>query len=53
MTEPLVLVADHGAVRLVTLNRPAARNALSRELIRATYTALTEADADDAVRAVV
>ncbi len=53
MTEPLVLVADHGAVRLVTLNRPAARNALSRELIRATYTALTEADADGAVRAVV
>ena len=53
MTESLVLVADHGAVRLVTLNRPAARDALSRELIRATYTALTEADADDAVRAVV
>src|ERR1700676_557042 len=53
MTEPLVLSADHGAVRLLTLNRPRARNALSRDLIRAAYTALTEADADDSVRAVV
>src|SRR6202049_3921504 len=53
MTEPLVLSADHGAVRLLTLNRPQARNALSRDLIRAAYTSLTEADADDSVRAVV
>ena len=52
-TEPLVLTSDHGAVRLLTLNRPAARNALNRELIRATYAALTAADADDSVRAVV
>ena len=49
----LVLAADHGAVRLLTLNRPEARNALSRDLVRATYTALTEADADESVRAVV
>ena len=53
MTEPLVLTADHGAVRLLTLNRPEARNALSRNLIQATYTAVTDADADDSVRAVV
>src|SRR3984957_20709916 len=53
MTEPLVLIADHGPVRLLTLNRPQARNALSRDLIRASYAALTEADADDSVRAVV
>ena len=53
MTEPLVLIADHGAVRVLTLNRPAARNALSRDLIKAAYTALTEVDADEAVRAVV
>lgn len=51
--DPLVLTADHGPVRMLTLNRPAARNALSRELIRAAYTALTEADADESVRAVV
>src|ERR1700755_3537386 len=49
MTEPLVLVTDHGAVRLLTLNRPEARNALSRDLIRATYMALAEAGADDSV----
>ncbi|HKP39413.1 enoyl-CoA hydratase [Mycobacterium sp.] len=53
MTEPLVLIADHGAVRVLRLNRPAARNALSRDLIRGTYAALTEADADESVRAVV
>ena len=53
MADPLLLIADHGAVRLLTLNRPEARNALSRDLIRAAYTALTEADADDSVRAVV
>jgi enoyl-CoA hydratase len=52
-TEPLVLISDDGPVRVLTLNRPEARNALSRNLIRTTYTALTEADADEAVRAVV
>ncbi|MCV7280016.1 enoyl-CoA hydratase [Mycolicibacterium flavescens] len=54
MTEqPLVLVADNGPVRVLTMNRPEARNALSRALIHATYTALTDADDDDSVRAVV
>ena len=48
-----VLVADHGAVRLLTLNRPDARNALSHDLIRAFYAALQTADADPAVHAVV
>ena len=40
---PTVIQADHGPVRVITLNRPAARNALSRELIGALYTALTRA----------
>ncbi len=53
MTSALVLTADHGAVRVVTLNRPAARNALSRDLIGACYQALTAADSDESVRAVV
>jgi enoyl-CoA hydratase len=53
MTTELVLTTDHGAVRVLTLNRPAARNALSRDLIRAAYTALTEADVDESVHAVV
>ncbi|MFV9633902.1 enoyl-CoA hydratase [Mycobacterium neumannii] len=53
MTEPLVLVDDRGPVRVLTLNRPEARNALSRGLIKATHNALTEADADESVNAVV
>lgn len=53
MTDALVLRTDHGVVRLLTMNRPAARNALNRDLIRALYTALTESDADESVRAVV
>jgi enoyl-CoA hydratase/carnithine racemase len=53
MGQSLVLTASYGAVRLLTLNRPEARNALSRDLIRATYAALTEADAEESVRAVV
>ena len=52
-TSSLVLTVDHGPVRVLTLNRPAARNALSRDLIKAAYTALTQADADESVRAVV
>lgn len=52
-TESLVLIADHGPVRVLTLNRPEARNALSRGLIKAAYIALTEADDDESVRAVV
>lgn len=53
MSDDVVLTADLGAVRVLTLNRPDSRNALNRSLIRALYTALKEADADEAVRAVV
>jgi enoyl-CoA hydratase len=42
-----------GDVRVVVLNRPRARNALNGSLITALYAALTAADADDAVRAIV
>lgn len=52
-TEQLVLTADHGSARVLTLNRPEARNALGRELIEALFTALEQADADELVRAVV
>lgn len=48
-----LLTADHGAVRVLTMNRPQARNALSHDLIRALYAALKEADADEGVLAVV
>jgi enoyl-CoA hydratase/carnithine racemase len=51
--EALVLEVDSGSVRVLTLNRPQARNALSRRLIKALYAALKAADADESVRAVV
>lgn len=49
----LVLAADHGAVRVLTMNRPQARNALSRRLVGDLYAALVDADDDAGVRAVV
>lgn len=49
----VVLCTNRGAVRMLTLNRPQARNALSHEVIRALYAALKAADADEQVRAVV
>jgi enoyl-CoA hydratase/carnithine racemase len=52
MALPL-LVSDVGAVRVLTLNRPDARNALSGELITALYRALLAADEDDDVRILV
>jgi enoyl-CoA hydratase len=48
-----VLVRTDGPVRTVTLNRPAARNALSSELIGRLAGALREAEADDGVAAVI
>jgi enoyl-CoA hydratase len=53
MTSTLVLSDDAGAVRLLTMNRPTARNALSPDLIGALYTELRRADDDPSVRAVV
>lgn len=49
----LVLTDDTGPMRVLTMNRPEARNALNTNLIEALYTALDEADADLSVRAVV
>jgi enoyl-CoA hydratase len=49
----VLLVEDEGPVRVVTLNRPESRNALSGELISALYRALVSADDDPAVLAVV
>ena len=48
-----VLREDRGAVRVLTMNRPEARNALSTDLISALHTALTQADHDADVRTVV
>ena len=48
-----VRTVEHGPVRILTMNRPAARNALNRDLIKALYAALTAADDDASVRAVI
>lgn len=53
MSESLVLVKQDGAVRTLVLNRPEARNALSRELRAELRDALFDADADDATRCIV
>jgi enoyl-CoA hydratase len=50
---PVLASDDVDAVRILTLNRPGARNALSGDLIRDLYDALRAADSDPAVRAVV
>jgi len=51
--EEVLLVEAHGAVRLLTLNRPKKLNALNGDLIKALTDALQAAQDDDAVAAVV
>jgi 2-(1,2-epoxy-1,2-dihydrophenyl)acetyl-CoA isomerase len=48
-----LLVADHGAVRVLTLNRPAALNSFNGEMNARLRAALDDAAADSAVRALV
>jgi enoyl-CoA hydratase len=48
-----LLTENRDAVRILTMNRPDKRNALNTELTRALLGALREADADEAVGAVV
>lgn len=50
---PLILTDRHGPVRILTLNRPDVRNALSTDLRRALESELARADAEQDVRAVV
>jgi enoyl-CoA hydratase/carnithine racemase len=48
-----LLTVDVGSVRVLTMNRPEVRNALSGELISALYAGLVDADTDPDVHAVV
>jgi enoyl-CoA hydratase len=50
---PVLLVQRERAVTVLTLNRPAKRNALDRELFEALIGSLARADADDECRAIV
>jgi 2-(1,2-epoxy-1,2-dihydrophenyl)acetyl-CoA isomerase len=49
----VVLVETIGATRVVTMNRPAARNALTREVLARLRGAIDEASGDAAVRCVI
>lgn len=49
----ILLCEDREAVRVLTLNRPSARNCLSMDLMAALHKAVTEAGDTDAVRGVV
>jgi enoyl-CoA hydratase/carnithine racemase len=51
--EALVLRHDDGPVAILTLNRPAARNSLSRAMIAALHGALDDVGRDEAIRCVV
>lgn len=54
MTEDdVILVEDRGAVRLITLNRPAVRNAINLALRHALAEALEAADVEPGVRVIV
>jgi enoyl-CoA hydratase/carnithine racemase len=52
-SDPLFLVEDRGAVRVLTMNRPEKRNALNTALTRALLEGLRAADAASSVRCVV
>jgi len=53
MSETPVLIADHGAVRLITVNRPDKLNALNAETLDALLVAFEAAEAAPEVRCVV
>ena len=53
MSDALVLVTTHGAIRTLTLNRPSALNSFTAAMHRELRAALDAAAADDAVRCVV
>jgi enoyl-CoA hydratase len=52
-TEPVLLIEDAGPVRTLTMNRPAALNALNAELTDALSSAVRAAGEDDGVSVVV
>ena len=53
MPDPVLLIADHGAVRLLTVHRPDKLNALNAATLDALHAAFQQAAADPGVRCVV
>lgn len=52
-SEPVLLVEDRGAVRILTMNRPDKLNALNTALTQALHDALAEADRTESVKAII
>lgn len=53
MSEPVILVEKSGSIATVTLNRPGAMNALSRDLRRAIAETFEELEADENIRVAI
>ncbi|MBX3495307.1 MAG: enoyl-CoA hydratase [Parvibaculum sp.] len=53
MSEPVILVEKSGGIATVTLNRPTAMNALSRDLRRAIAETFEELEADENIRVAI
>ena len=53
MSEPVILVEKSGSIATVTLNRPTAMNALSRDLRRAIAETFEELEADENIRVAI
>ena len=53
MSEPVLLSDDRGGIRVLTLNRPKALNALNAPLISKLHQALQAAETDESVRVIV
>ena len=52
-TQPTVLLAEHGSVAVITLNRPQALNSFTQQMHRDLWAALDRVEANPALRAVV
>ncbi len=52
-TTDILRVENHGAVRVLQMNRPDKMNALNTDLLLALHAALKDAERDDAIRALV
>ncbi|MDB5349569.1 MAG: enoyl-CoA hydratase/carnithine racemase [Planctomycetota bacterium] len=53
MSQPLVLIEEHGPIAVLTLNRPERRNALSRALVNELSDSIDKLAADPTLRALV
>jgi enoyl-CoA hydratase len=53
ISQPVLIIEDHGPVRVFAMNRPDKHNALNTELTKSLLDALLAAEDDEAIRAIV